>query len=126
MNYLIPTLLAAAWVFIYIFLTRRLSKKFAPTSKEPEREINQIEDLEQETEIFLGFRALTVICGLLFVGFLFFYPVSLVYKNAILSDKKLGVALELFIYIGLMFVLLIRAWKKSDLDWLKTPSKELE
>jgi len=55
----------------------------------------------------------------------FIYPVAAVFRSWVLKGQGLFALLEIFVFLGILFVGLVYVWVKGDLEWLKrVPSAE--
>lgn len=72
-------------------------------------------------DAWIRFSAVYYLYALMFVAFavdiLFLFPVALVYKNGLNSIGKLYAFNEILIFVGILSLVIIYAWKKGVFKW---------
>jgi NADH-quinone oxidoreductase subunit A len=72
-------------------------------------------------DAWIRFSAVYYLYALMFVAFavdiLFLFPVALVYRNGINNIGKLYAFNEILIFVGILSLVIIYAWKKGVFKW---------
>jgi NADH:ubiquinone oxidoreductase subunit 3 (subunit A) len=72
-------------------------------------------------DAWIRFSAVYYLYALMFVAFavdiLFLFPVALVYRNGLNSIGKLYAFTEILIFVGILSLVIIYAWKKGVFKW---------
>ena len=72
---------------------------------------------------WMNFNIRFYLVALIFVIFdveiAFMYPVMLVFRDWVLQGRGLFAFVEVFLFLGILFVGLVYVWAKGDFDWLK-------
>jgi NADH-quinone oxidoreductase subunit A len=72
---------------------------------------------------WMNFNIRFYLVALIFVIFdveiAFMYPVMLVFRDWVLRGQGLFAFVEVFLFLGILFVGLVYVWVKGDFDWLK-------
>jgi len=111
--------LGAGLVFLNILIARLVQ----PRNPNPEKLATYEcgEEPRGEARIRYNFRFYTV--ALTFIIFeaeiLFMFPWAIVYQGEITAGRGLMTLIKMAIFIGILFIGLVYAWAKGDLDWVK-------
>ena len=72
-------------------------------------------------DAWIRFSAVYYLYALMFVAFavdiLFLFPVALVYRNGLNSISNLYAFTEILIFVGILSLVIIYAWKKGVFKW---------
>lgn len=72
---------------------------------------------------WMNFNIRFYLVALIFVIFdveiAFMYPVMLVFRDWVLQGRGVFAFVEVFLFLGILFVGLVYVWAKGDFDWLK-------
>ena len=78
---------------------------------------------------WINFNARFYLIAILFIIFdvelILVYPVIVNFRDYLLSGKGLLVFIEIFLFIGILFLGLIYAWKNGYLEWLRSVRRPL-
>ena len=116
---LVFLLAGAALTFISILIARLVQ----PRNPNPEKLATYEcgEEPKGEARIRYNFRFYSV--ALAFIIFeaeiLFMFPWAIVYRGEIDAGHGLMTFIKMLIFIGILFIGLVYAWVKGDLDWVK-------
>jgi NADH-quinone oxidoreductase subunit A len=121
-NVLVFTVLGAAFVGINLFIGRFL-RPFNPQ----ERKLSTYECGEPAAgSAWVNFNIRFYITALIFVIFeveiAFVFPVATTFRRWVESGQGAFAFIEIFVFIAILLIGLIYAWKKGDLEWVKKVS----
>ena len=109
--------------FLFVFLTMVLVKIVAPQRPNPEKLITYECGENPIGTGWINFNARFYLIAILFIIFdvelILVYPVIVNFRDYLLSGKGLLVFIEIFLFIGILFLGLIYAWKNGYLEWLR-------
>ncbi|HAK59510.1 MAG TPA: NADH-quinone oxidoreductase subunit A [Nitrospiraceae bacterium] len=110
--------------FLIVFLTMVLVRIIAPYRPNPEK-LTTYECGEDPIGTgWINFNARFYLIAILFIIFdvelILIYPVIVNFRNYLLAGKGLLVFIEIFLFIGILFLGLIYAWKNGYLEWLRS------
>ena len=118
-NVLVFSVLAIAFVGVNLLIGR-----FLRPSNPQERKLATYECGEPATgSAWINFNVRFYIVALIFIIFeveiAFIFPVATVFRQWVVNGQGLFAFVEVFIFIGILFVGLAYAWRKGDLEWVK-------
>jgi NADH-quinone oxidoreductase subunit A len=118
-NVLMFTALGAGFVGINL-LIGRLLRPFNPQ----ERKLSSYECGEPASgSAWVNFNIRFYIAALVFIIFeveiAFMFPVATTYRRWVENGEGLFAFVEIFIFLAILFIGFVYAWKKGDLDWVK-------
>ncbi len=116
---LVFLLFGAGLVFLNILIARLVQPRNPSPEKLATYECG--EEPRGEARIRYNFRFYTV--ALTFIIFeaeiLFMFPWAIVYQSEIDAGRGFITLIKMLIFIGILFLGLVYAWVKGDLDWVK-------
>ncbi len=118
-NVLVFTALGLGFVGVNLLIGRLLR----PSNPQP-RKLSTYECGEPATgSAWVNFNIRFYIVALIFIIFeveiAFLFPVATVFRRWLESGQGLFAFVEIVIFIGILFLGLIYAWVKGDLEWVK-------
>ncbi len=106
-----------------VFLSILIARFVQPRNMSPEKLASYEcgEEPTGEARIRYNFRFYTI--ALTFIIFeaeiLFMFPWAIVYQEEIAAGRGLMTFIKMLIFIGILFMGIVYAWAKGDLDWVK-------
>ena len=118
-NVLVFMALGAAFVGVNLLIGRFL-RPFNPQA----RKLSTYECGEPAAgSAWVNFNVRFYIVALIFIIFeveiAFIFPVATAYRGWVEAGQGLFAFTEIFLFIGILFIGLIYAWAKGDLEWVK-------
>ena len=115
--------------FLFVFLTMVLVKIVAPQRPNPEKLITYECGENPIGTGWINFNARFYLIAILFIIFdvelILVYPVIVNFRNYLLSGEGLLVFIEIFLFVGILFLGLVYAWKNGYLEWLRSVRRPL-
>ncbi len=118
-NVLVFLVLGAAFVGVNLLI----GKLLRPDNPSP-RKLSTYECGEPATgSAWVNFNIRFYIVALIFIIFeveiAFIFPVATAFRSLVESGRGLLAFMEIMLFIGILFLGLIYAWAKGDLEWVK-------
>jgi len=118
-NVLVFLALGAAFVGVNLLI----GKLLRPDNPSP-RKLSTYECGEPATgSAWVNFNIRFYIVALIFIIFeveiAFIFPVATAFRSLVESGRGLFAFMEIMLFIGILFLGLIYAWAKGDLEWVK-------
>jgi NADH-quinone oxidoreductase subunit A len=118
-NVLVFMILGGAFVGVNLLIGRLLRPNNPQT-----RKLSTYECGEPATgSAWVNFNIRFYIIALIFIIFeveiAFIFPVATIFRNWIEQGQGLFAFVEIALFIGILFIGLIYAWAKGDLEWVK-------
>jgi NADH-quinone oxidoreductase subunit A len=118
-NVLVFMVLGAAFVGVNLLI----GKLLRPNNPQP-RKLSTYECGEPASgSAWVNFNIRFYIVALIFIIFeveiAFIFPVATIFRQWVESGRGLFAFTEIMIFIGILFLGLIYAWAKGDLEWVK-------
>jgi NADH-quinone oxidoreductase subunit A len=114
---------------LFVFLTMSLVRIVAP--RRPNTEKNKTYECGEEPvgSGWLNFNARFYLIGILFIIFdvemVIVLPVIVRFREALVRGDGLVVFADIFLFVGVLFLGLVYAWKNGYLEWLRGVRKQL-
>lgn len=111
----------------FVYFNMLLVKLVAP--RRPNREKNATYECGEEPfgSGWINFNARFYLIAILFIIFdveiVLVLPVAVNYRSYIMSGKGIAAFTELFIFVSILFLGLVYAWKNGYLEWLRSVRK---
>ena len=123
-NVLVFMVLGAAFVGVNLLIGRLLRP-----SNPQVRKLSTYECGEPATgSAWVNFNIRFYVVALIFIIFeveiAFIFPVATVFRQWIESGRGLFAFIEVFLFIGILFIGLAYTWRKGDLEWIKNVKVE--
>ena len=123
-NVLVFMVLGAAFVGVNLLIGRLLRP-----SNPQARKLSTYECGEPATgSAWVNFNIRFYVVALIFIIFeveiAFIFPVATVFRQWIESGRGLFAFVEVFLFIGILFIGLAYTWRKGDLEWIKNVKVE--
>ena len=118
-NVLVFTLLGLGFVGVNLLIGKLLRP-----SNPQERKLSTYECGEPATgSAWVNFNIRFYLVALIFIIFeveiAFIFPVATVFRQRMESGQGLFAFVEILVFVGILFLGLIYAWAKGDLEWVK-------
>ena len=118
-NVLVFILLGAAFVGVNLLIGR-----FLRPSNPNTRKLSTYECGEPAVgNAWMNFNVRFYIVALIFIIFeveiAFIFPVATVFRQWVEGGQGLFAFIEVFLFIGILFIGLAYVWRKGDLEWIK-------
>ena len=118
-NVLVFTVLGLGFVGVNLLIGKLLRP-----SNPQERKLSTYECGEPASgSAWVNFNIRFYLVALIFIIFeveiAFIFPVATVFRQRMESGQGLFAFVEIFVFVGILFLGLIYAWAKGDLEWVK-------
>ena len=118
-NVLVFTVLGLGFVGVNLLIGKLLRP-----SNPQERKLSTYECGEPASgSAWVNFNIRFYLVALIFIIFeveiAFIFPVATVFRQRMESGQGLFALVEIFVFVGILFLGLIYAWAKGDLEWVK-------
>jgi NADH-quinone oxidoreductase subunit A len=114
---------------LFVFLKLSIVKIFAPFRPNPEKNATYECGEEPVGSGWINFNARFYLIAILFIIFdveiVLVLPVIVNYRDYILSGNGTVAFTEIFLFIFILFLGLIYAWKNGYLEWLRSVRKHI-
>ncbi|NIM20641.1 MAG: NAD(P)H-quinone oxidoreductase subunit 3 [Candidatus Latescibacteria bacterium] len=123
-NVIVFLLVGMAFVGVVLFIGRL----FRPSSYDSVKSTTYECGEEPVGSAWINYNSRFFLIALIFLIFevevVFIFPVAVVFRNWIAQKLGMVALVEILVFVLILFVGLIYAWAKGDLDWIKpTPSE---
>jgi NADH-quinone oxidoreductase subunit A len=118
-NVLVFTLLALAFVGVNLLIGRLLRPANPQIRKLSTYECGEPSSGSAWVNFNIRFYLIALVFIVFEVEIAFIFPVAAVFRRWIESGQGLFAFVEIFLFIGILFLGLIYAWAKGDLEWVK-------
>lgn len=115
--------------FLFVLLIMALVRIVAPHRPNPEKNSTYECGEKPVGSGWLNFNARFYLIGILFIIFdvemVLVFPVVVNFRDYLVSGRGAIVFIETFLFITILFLGLVYAWKKGYLEWLRGVRKQL-
>lgn len=118
-NVLVFTALALGFVGVNLLIGKLLRPDNPQTRKLSTYECGEPAMGSAWVNFNIRFYVVALIFIIFEVEIAFVFPVAAVFRRWLESGQGIFALVELFVFVGILFLGLIYAWSKGDLDWVK-------
>lgn len=115
--------------FLFVLFMMVLVRIVAPHRPNPEKNTTYECGEKPVGSGWLNFNARFYLIGILFIIFdvemVLVFPVAVNFRDYLVSGRGAIVFIETFLFITILFLGLVYAWKKGHLEWLRGVRKQL-
>jgi NADH-quinone oxidoreductase subunit A len=116
---LIFLIFGAGLVFVSILVSRLIQPRNPSPEKLATYECGEEPAGEARIQYNFRFYSLALAFIIFEAEILFMFPWAIIYKDQIAAGNGFMTFVKMLIFIGILFLGLIYAWAKGDLDWVK-------
>ncbi|MFQ5851099.1 MAG: NADH-quinone oxidoreductase subunit A [Candidatus Binatia bacterium] len=118
-NVLVFTVVGAAFVGVNLLIGRLLRPSNPQTRKLATYECGEPAAGSAWVNFNVRFYVIALIFIIFEVEIAFIFPVATVFRRWIEGGQGMFAFIEVFLFIGILFIGLAYAWRKGDLEWVK-------
>ncbi|MDA8240940.1 MAG: NADH-quinone oxidoreductase subunit A [Nitrospiraceae bacterium] len=115
--------------FLFVFLNMALVRLVAPRKPNPEK--NKTYECGEDPigSGWINFNARFYLIAILFIIFdveiILVLPVIVNFRDYVLAGRGLTAFVDIFLFVTVLFLGLVYAWKNGYLEWLRTVRRQL-
>lgn len=115
--------------FLSVLVNMTIVRIIAPSKPDPEKNTTYECGMDPIGSGWLNFNARFYLIAILFIIFdveiVLILPVMVNYRDYIVSGAGLVAFVDIFIFVGILFMGLVYAWKNGYLEWMRGVRKQL-
>ncbi|PKL51932.1 MAG: NADH-quinone oxidoreductase subunit A [Nitrospira bacterium HGW-Nitrospira-1] len=115
--------------FLFVFMSMALVKLIAPSRPNPEKNMTYECGEDPIGSGWINFNARFYLIAILFIIFdveiILVFPVIVNFRDNLLAGGGLAAFIEIFLFVTVLFLGLVYAWRNGYLEWIRTVRRQL-